>query len=73
MSLKSTLSRGDWVRAEASNGSVIEGQAGHDMATFGSPMLTLVVAGDDERRQTFVVDVNVWDVAPLRRNLLPED
>lgn len=74
MALKSTLSRGDWVRAEASNGSAIEGQVAHDMTTFGSPSLGLIVAGDDETRQAIVVNVNFWDVAPLRRNLLdPED
>lgn len=74
MTLYEGLHKGDWVRASAKNGSVIEAQAAHDMATFGAPGLGLIVAGNDgDAPQAIVVNVNHWDVTPLRRNLLADE
>lgn len=70
MSLQQSLGQGDWVRATSTSGSVIEGQAAHDMKRSGSALLVLVIADDQDNRQTIQVNVNFWDVAAIHRNLL---
>lgn len=71
MSLREALVKGDWVRAEAKSGSVIEGQAGEDMARSGSPQLSVLIA-DDSRSAPIEVTINVnhWDVQVTRRNIV---
>lgn len=66
MSLKQRLHKGDWVRAEAS-GTVIEGQAAHDMERAGSATLLVKVAD----QVIIPVNVNRWDVSVVRENLIP--
>lgn len=69
MALESRLNQGDWIRAAAKNGSVIEGQAAHDMRTLGSAALEIIIAGDGGGQQRITINVNYWDVTAIRRNL----
>lgn len=69
MSLKKELKRGDWVKATnvRAPGSILEGQATHDMALFGRAQLELILGDNGERVS---INVNYWDVEIIRKNLL---
>lgn len=70
MSLQRPLEQGDWVRATSTSGSVIEGQAAHQMKRIGPAKLMLVVGDDQGNRIPIEINVNFWDVDTTRRNLL---
>lgn len=72
MPLQQPLRRGDWVTASAKNGSMIRGQAAHDMRGIGPAALTIEVAGDGDRGFTVSINVNYWDVVTDRANLIRE-
>lgn len=70
MSLKQTLIRGDVIRAESTSGSVIIGQATHDMTRSGSSILRVAVGDDNGRGAQIDINVNFWDVTTVYRNVL---
>lgn len=70
VSLRQPLEQGDWVRATSTSGSVIEGQAAHQMKRIGPAKLMLVVGDDQGNRIPIEINVNFWDVDTTRRNLL---
>lgn len=70
VSLQRPLEQGDWVRATSTSGSVIEGQAAHQLKLIGPAKLMLVVGDDQGNRIPIEINVNFWDVDTTRRNLL---
>lgn len=74
MALNQALHRGDWVKATSKTGSVIVGQAAHDMHRSGYAALTILVGGDDsiarpEAVKEIEISVNYWDVETTHHNL----
>lgn len=70
MGLREPLKRGDWLRAETKNGSVIEGQALDSMSMGGYASLLILIQGDGGGSQKIEINVNYWDVSITRKNLL---
>lgn len=71
MTLDTALKRGDLVEAKSPTGSVIVGQADHDMSFGGSARLSLRIQGEaGDIAQSVSINVNFWNVRPLVRNIL---
>lgn len=77
MALNQALRRGDWVKASSKSGSVIVGQAAHDMSTAGFSRLTITIGGDNaiaqpDSTQNVSINVNFWDIETMIHNMMPE-
>src|SRR5690606_8601439 len=70
MSINHSITTGDWVRATAKNGAVIEGQAVHNLGMSGYPVLEIALHDDSGKRVDVRINVNFWDVYVIRPNLL---
>lgn len=69
MALKHSLKKGDWIRAEHESGASIEGQAHHDMNTFGDAHLDIRLP----MNKLVNINVNFWDVKITKANLIDAD
>lgn len=66
MSLKvSELHKGDWIRCEEiKTQAVVEGQASHDLKSYGSSILGVTIG----TLADITINVNFWNVTLIRKN-----